>query len=232
LGEDLQDSCLRLGICVTEKPTKQQSEKLRESFGYESVMIDYGATEFPGFSVQCRGNPEVHHVWSDYYLVEAVDPETHEPVQEGERGELVITSLQREAFPLIRYLSNDVTKLIGFEECDCGLTHFKIGAKIDRKDFMVKVKGTPVFPSALEKSLENYVELTGRCQIVVNKRTPSQEMILKVETGRDLSKMNQEMLKNQIRRKIKSSIGITLDEIVLVPFGTFEDKLKKRVVLE
>lgn len=232
LGEDLRDSRLRLGICVAEKPTKQQLKKLREDFGYERLMIDYGATEFPGFSVQCRADPEVHHVWADYYLIETVDPETHEPIQEGERGELVITSLQREAFPLIRYLSNDITELTDFQKCDCGLTHPKISVNIDRKDFMVKVKGTPVFPSAFEKPLEKSAELTGRCQIVVDKRTPRQEITLKVEMSRDLSKMSREMLRNRIRRKIKSNIGITLDEILFVPFGDFKDKMKKSVIIE
>lgn len=232
LGEDLQDSCLRLGICVAEKPTKQQLEKLKEDLGYERVMIDYGATEFPGFSVHCRVNPEVHHVWADYYLVEAVDPGTREPIQKGERGELVITSLQSEAFPLIRYLSRDITELIGFEKCDCGLTHPKIDVNIDRKDFMIKVRGTPVFPSGLEMALEKSAELTGRCQIIVDKRTPRQEVILKVETRRDLSKMSQELVENHIRREIKSKIGITLDGILFVPFGAFEDKMKKRRVIE
>lgn len=232
LGENLRSSSLRLGICVAEKPTKQQLEELRESLGYKAVMIDYGATEFPGFSVQCRINPEVHHAWSDYYLVEVVDPETHETVQEGERGELVITSLQREAFPLIRYLTGDITSLIGFDECDCGLTHPKISADIDRKDFMVKAKGTSIFPSAIETNLGDYVELTGRCQIIVDKRTPKQDVTLKVETKAELSAMNRELLSNRIERQIKSKIGITIDGISFVPFGTFDDKMKKTLVVQ
>lgn len=231
LGVDLRDSCLRLGICVAEKPTKQQQERLIEDLGYESVMIDYGGTEFPGFSVHCRTNPEFHHVWSDYYLVETVDPETRESVQ-GERGELVITSLQREAFPLIRYLSRDITELIGFEKCDCGLTHPKIGINIDRSDFMIKIKGTPVFPSAFELALEKFAELSGRSQIIVNKRAPKQETILKAEMMGKLSEMSQDLLKNQIRREIKSNIGITLDEIRFVASGVFKDKMKKLMVIE
>lgn len=232
LGEDLNSSSLRLGICVAERPTNQQVKRLREELGYEKVMVDYGATEFPGFCVQCRTNPELHHVWSDYYLVEIVDPETLEPLSEGERGELVITSVQREAFPLIRYLSGDVTEFFGFEKCSCGLTHPAISANIDRKDFMVKVKGASVFPSALELVLEESAELAGRCQIVVDKRTPTQEVTLKVETREDLSKVNQELLKSTIRREVKSNMGITVDEIVFVRFGTFEDKMRKTIVIE
>ena len=74
IGEDLKSSSLKLGICVTEKPTKQQVKKLKKEFGYDNVMIDYGATEFPGFAVQCKTNPDHHHIWADYHLAEAVDP--------------------------------------------------------------------------------------------------------------------------------------------------------------
>ena len=232
LGEDLRSSSLRMGICVAEKPTRQQMMKLKEELGYETVMIDYGATEFPGFSVHCRTNPSVHHIWADYYLVEAVDPKTHEPLQEGGRGELVITSLQREAFPLVRYLSSDITEFVGFERCDCGLTHPKIGVDIDRKDFMAKVKGTPVFPSALEHIFEKFEELTGRSQVVVDKRTPKQEAILKVEVRSEVPKVTQGLLKRRIRHEIKSRVGVTVDDVIFVPFGTFEDKMKKSIVIE
>lgn len=232
LGEDLRSSSLRVAICVAEKPTRQQMMKLKEELGYETVMIDYGATEFPGFSVHCRTNPHLHHIWSDYYLVEAVDPKTHESLQEGERGELVITALQREAFPLIRYLSSDVTEFIGFENCDCGMMHPKIGVDIDRKDFMVKVKGTVVFPSTLEYIFEKFEELTGRSQMVVDKRTPKQEAILKVEVRSEVPKITQGLLKRRIRYEIKSRIGVTVDDVIFVPFGTFEDKMKKSIVIE
>ena len=125
LGEDLSKYSLNTAICVAEKPTKAQVATLKKEIGYKKVVVDYGATEFPGFSVNCSSDEDVHHVWADYYLVEVVDPETHEPLDEGEKGELVITSLQREAFPLIRYLSRDVTTYIGFERCGCGMSHPK-----------------------------------------------------------------------------------------------------------
>lgn len=231
MGEDLSSSSLKLGICVTEKPTKQQIKKLKKEFGYDKVMIDYGATEFPGFSVQCRTNPNSHHIWSDYHLVEAVDPNSLEPLQEGDRGELVVTTLQREAFPLIRYLSNDVTALNGYNNCDCGLSHPQVNVNIDRKDFMVKVKGTAVFPSSLEYSLEDFDELTGRSQMVVNKRTPKHETLLNVETRSDLPETTRRLLKRRIRNAIKSRVGVTIDDIIFVPTGTFESKFKKSVVV-
>ena len=231
LGEDLCSSSLRVGICVAEKPTKTQIDMLKKELGYETVVIDYGATEFPGFSVQCMKDLESHHVWADYHLVEAVDPETHEDVEEGERGELVVTTLQREAFPLIRYLSNDVTNLIGFEQCDCGMAHPKVGIDIDRVDYMMKIRGTPVFPSRIEFILGEFSELTGKSQIILDKRTPRQNVTLKVEEKKELPKTIENSLMTKIRLEIRNRIGITIDEIVLVPFGTFEQKFKKSVVI-
>jgi len=232
LGENLRDSSLRVGICVAEKPTERQMEGLREEFGYETVAIDYGATEFPGFSVHCCSDLDAHHVWADYYLVEIVDPETREPLHEGERGELVITSLQREAFPLIRYLSKDITDYLGFERCGCGLTHPKIGVDIDRKDFMVKIRGVPVFPSRLEFILRDFRELSGRAQILVDKRTPRQEVTLKVEERERLPEATRELLRQKIQREVKGDIGVTLNEVLFVPFGAFGEKMRKSITIE
>jgi phenylacetate-CoA ligase len=197
LGEDLRDYNLRIGICVAEKPSKEQISILENGFGYEKVVIDYGATEFPGFSAHCEKDRDFHHVWADFYLVEVVDPETHEPLGEGERGELVITSLQREAFPLIRYLSRDITRYLGFEKCACGMVHPKVGVDIDREDFMAKIRGVAVFPGHVEMVLSKFPGLTGRCQIIVDKRTPKQEATLKVETKVGLTSIEQKYVKEK-----------------------------------
>jgi phenylacetate-CoA ligase len=230
LGENLDEYNLRVGLCVAEKPSKPQISQLKEGFGYEKVAIDYGATEFPGFSVHCDVDDVFHHIWADYYLVEVVDPETHEPLGEGERGELAITSLQREAFPLIRYLSRDVTKLNGFEKCSCGMSHQKVGVNIDREDFMTKIRGVPVFPSHIEFILNEFPVLTGKCQILVDKRTPSQEASLKVELNEAVLQAAQKALRQEIVEAVKNRVGVTFNDLVFVPKGTFEGKYLKAVV--
>lgn len=230
LGENLDDYNLRVGLCVAEKPSKPQISMLKKGFGYEKVAIDYGATEFPGFSVHCDVDDEFHHVWADYYLVEVVDPETHEPLGEGERGELVVTSLQREAFPLVRYLSRDITTLAGFDKCSCGMSHPKVGIAIDREDFMTKIRGVPVFPSHVEFILSEFPSLTGNCQILVDKRTPSQEASLKVEVNEVLSQAAQKALKQEIVEGVKNRVGVTFNDLVFVSKGTFEGKYRKTVV--
>jgi len=231
LEESLADYNLRIGICVAEKPSKNQIESLKKEFGYENVAIDYGATEFPGFSVNCEKNKDFHHVWADYYLIEVVDPKTHEPLSEGERGELVVTSLQREAFPLIRYLSRDITEYGGFEDCECGMSHPKISADIDREDFMTKVRGVPLFPSQVEFILAEFPELTGRCQIIVDKSTPRQEAVLKVETKGDLGKDRSRFLAKEIVNEVKNRIGVTFNDVIFVSPGTFGGKYVKSKVL-
>ncbi|MDH5482939.1 MAG: AMP-binding protein [Candidatus Bathyarchaeota archaeon] len=230
LGEDLSKYNLKLGICVAEKPSKSQIRILEKEFGYQKVAIDYGATEFPGFSVHCE-EEDSHHVWGDYYLVEVVDPETHEPLGDGGRGELVITSLQREAFPLIRYLSRDVTNYFGFHKCKCGMAHPKVGVDIDREDFMTKIRGVAVFPGHVEFILSIFPELTGRCQIIADKRTPKHEATLKVEVSGDPSMALQKSLRGKIVDEVKNRVGITFNEVIFVPVGTFEGKFKKAIVI-
>ena len=230
LGENLRNYNLKTAFCVAEKPTASQVETLKKEGGYEKVISDYGATEFPGFSFNCRENPNTHHVWSNYYLVEIVDPETHEPLDVGEKGELVVTSLQREAFPLIRYLSRDITTYYGFEECSCGMYDPKISADIDREDFMTKIRGVTVFPSHIEFLLGKYHELSGRCQIIVDKRTPKHESLLKVETNGSLSQTAENSLRKEIIDDIKNRVGISFNEVVFIPVGQLEGKYPKVIV--
>jgi phenylacetate-CoA ligase len=231
LGEDLSCNKLRVGICVAEKPSRTQISALEKGFGYEKVAIDYGATEFPGFSVNCEEDADFHHVWADNYLVEIVDPETHEPLNESERGELVISSLQRAAFPLIRYLSKDVTSVSGFEKCDCGMSHPRISANIDREDFMIKARGVSVFPSHVELILSDYPTLTGNCQLVVDKRTPTQNVTLKVEITRPLTSREEMRLQAQIVDQVKNRVGVRLSNMTFVPKGTFEGKFQKTIAI-
>lgn len=231
LGEDLSKYALKLAVCVAEKPTKLQVETLKRECGYEKVISDYGATEFPGFSVNCSADPERHHVWSDYYLVETVDPETHQPLREGEKGELVITSLQRQAFPLIRYLSRDLTTNYGFGKCECGLLHPKISADIDREDCMTKIRGVTVFPSHIEALLCKHPEVTGKCQLIVDKRTPKHETTLKAETFTLLHLATKRQLKEEIIAEVKVRVGIGLNEVSFIDQGQLENKYKKTVIL-
>jgi phenylacetate-CoA ligase len=231
MGEDLKTYKLKLAFCVAEKPSKSQIEALKRECGYQRVISDYGATEFPGFSVNCFSNGEAHHIWPDYYFVEIVDPKTHEPKKEGRKGELVITSLKRQAFPLIRYLSRDLTEFYGYRKCECGLFTQTISANIDREDSMIKIRGVTVFPSHLESLLTLYPQLTGRCQIIVDKRTPQHDVSLKVEVFGAVPSSEVQLLRSRIVTEVKSRVGIGINNIEFVTQGVLENKFKKAVTL-
>jgi phenylacetate-CoA ligase len=231
VGEDLSGYNLSMAICVAEKPTKTQIDILKKECGYKKVISDYGATEFPGFSVNCSSNPSLHHIWPDYYLVEIVHPETHEPLEDGQKGELAITSLQREAFPLVRYLSRDLTTYFGLHECQCGLCCPTISADIDREDSMTKIRGVTVFPSHVEFLLSKFPGITGRNQIIVDKRTPAHEATLRVEVINSLSADLQKNLRHQILSDMKTRIGLSFNELAFVKQGDLENKFKKIIVI-
>lgn len=230
---NVKDLSLRTAVCVAGRLSRQQIELLKEEMGYENVFIDYGATEFPGFCTQCPVDQETHHVWSDNYLVEVVDPETLQPLPEGSRGELVLTSLRKEATPLIRYLTRDITTLHPNDgKCACGLTHVKIDANICRKDFMVKVRGVPFFPGQIERFVENIPGLTGNVQIVVDKRHPSEEVTLNIERNDHLRDEMSDIVKTKIIKYMKSFVGIKVNNLIFVDNFTFGDKFKKSIVIE
>jgi phenylacetate-CoA ligase len=230
-GEDLAKYNLKLAICVAEKPTPAQISILKKECGYEKVVSDYGATEYPGFSVNCSSDSSLHHIWPDYYIIETVDPDTHEPIREGEKGELVITSLQREAFPLIRYLSRDLTTFFGYKECQCGLCAPTISADIDREDYMTKIRGVTVFPSHVEFLLSRITGLTGKAQIIVDKRTPTHEALLRVESSHPIRPDFQKALREEILTEMKTRIGIKFNEIEFLPQGRLESKFKKVIII-
>jgi phenylacetate-CoA ligase len=139
--------------------------------------------------------------------------------------------LQRKGFPLVRYLSRDVTTFMGFEKCECGMSHPRVGTEIDREDFMTKIRGVPVFPSQIEIILDRFPELVGNCQITVDKRTPQQEASLRVETRESLEQDDKRSLAFRIIEEVKNRVGVSFNDVVFVPAGTFDAKYRKSVVI-
>ena len=111
------------------------------------------------------------------------------------------------------------------------MSHPKVGVNIDREDFMAKIRGVAVFPGHVEAILSQYSELTGRCQIIVDKRTPRQEATLKVETSRTLSREEQKSIREKIIEEVRNRVGVTFNEVIFVPNGTFGGKFRKTVVI-
>lgn len=159
---------LKYGIFGAEPWTEEIRTKIEELLGLVALDI-YGLSEVmgPGVSMEC---PEKNglHIWEDYFLPEIINPQTGEPLSEGETGELVFTSLAKEAFPVVRYRTGDLCNLI-YQPCACGRTHARMGKIKGRIDDMLIVRGVNVFPSEIERVLLEFEELAPHYQIILER---------------------------------------------------------------
>jgi phenylacetate-CoA ligase len=165
----------------------------------------YGLSEMygPGVAFECP-EQEGMHIWEDAFLVEVLHPETLEPVADGEEGELVLTTLTREAMPLIRYRTRDLTYILP-GECPCGRTHKRIARIKGRTDDMIIVKGVNVFPMQVEKVLMGIPEVGTNYQIVLNTEDEIDVMNVEVEIHSDFFRGDVKGLK-ALQQKIVTAL--------------------------
>jgi len=228
---DPKELSLRIGCFGAEPWSESLRKKLEDAFDIKAYD-SYGLSEMngPGVAFECEEQNGLH-IWIDHYVVEVIDPETGERLSEGEKGELVLTPLTKEALPLIRYRTGDITFLMD-DECSCGRTHPKIHRIIGRSDDMVIVRGINVFPSQIEHVLMQMPEVGDNFQIVLTKRGALDEITVRVEvkdevfTG-ELADLNE--LRSRIQEKLREEIGLRVN-VELVEKGTlqrFEGKAKR-----
>ncbi len=163
---------LRYGIFGAEPWSDEMRGQLDRSLELTATDI-YGLSEVlgPGVSQECSEARSGLHIWEDHFLPEIVDPDSGEPLPEGEQGELVFTSLTKEAFPVVRYRTGDISRLT-YEGCECGRTHVKMGRIVGRSDDMLIVRGVNVFPSEIENVLLGLPELAPHYQIQLDRDGP------------------------------------------------------------
>ena len=185
----------------------------------------------PGVAFEC---PEQNglHIWEDYFIVEIIDPVTLEPVPEGQLGELVLTTINREAMPLLRYRTRDLTRILP-GECPCGRHHKRLARLQGRSDDMMILKGVNIFPIQIEKILLKFKELSTDYLITLETKDATDIMTVEVELvgmfTDDYSRLQQ--LAKDITRMLKDEILIT-PKVKLVPKGTLavsDDKKAVRV---
>ena len=228
---DPKELSLRIGCFGAEPWSESLRKKLEDAFDIKAYD-SYGLSEMngPGVAFECEEQNGLH-IWIDHYVVEVIDPETGERLSEGEKGELVLTPLTKEALPSIRYRTGDITFLMD-DECSCGRTHPKIHRIIGRSDDMVIVRGINVFPSQIEHVLMQMPEVGDNFQIVLTKRGALDEITVKVEvkdevfTG-ELADLNE--LRSRIQEKLREEIGLRVN-VELVEKGTlqrFEGKARR-----
>ncbi|MCX8041328.1 MAG: phenylacetate--CoA ligase [Thermodesulfobacteriaceae bacterium] len=223
-----KDLKLKTAYLGAEPYSEQTRRKIEEMLGIQ-VYNCYGLSEMngPGVGFECPYK-EGLHLWEDNFLVEIVHPETGEPVKEGEIGELVLTTLNREAMPLIRYRTRDLTRIIS-EPCACGRTHIRISRILGRSDDMFIVRGVNIFPQQIEEVLMGIKGVAQNYQIVLENYD---EMIVKVEIDREFFDGRIERLlylKNEITEKLRQTI-LVRPKVELVEPGTLpisEGKAKR-----
>ncbi len=179
-----KDTSLTTLVIGAEPHTEEQRRRIEDLLGVKAYNC-FGMSEMsgPGVAFECQEQNGLH-IWEDSYLVEIIDPETLEPVADGEIGELVLTTLDREAMPLIRYRTRDLTRFIP-EACPCGRTHRRIDRLKGRSDDMFIVKGVNIFPMQIEKILMQYKEVGTNYLITIETVGINDEIIIEVELGDD-----------------------------------------------
>ena len=224
---------LKWGLFGAEPWSEAMRQEIEERLGIVATD-NYGLSEVigPGVSGECLERGGLH-ISEDHFLVEVVDPETLRPVSPGEVGELVLTTLTKEAFPMIRYRTRDLTRLLP-GECPCGRTGRRMSRVTGRTDDMLIIRGVNVFPSQIEAVLFEIEGAEPHYQIIVDRKGAMDEATVLVEAAESIffdQMRRQKAMVERIRHRLAQELGITF-EVKLVEKRTLErsDGKAKRVV--
>jgi phenylacetate-CoA ligase len=229
--EDLKLKSLVLGA---EPWTEAMRQEIEARLKVHAVNI-YGLSEIigPGVSNECIEVKNGSHVFEDHFIVEVINPDNDEPLPDGEIGELVFTTLTKEAFPVIRYRTGDLAS-VNRESCGCGRTHARMSRIIGRADDMLIIRGVNVFPSQIEEALTGIENITPHHQIIVTRENRLDALEVQVEVSEDFFRhVGQDIfaghaeegvaelreLEGTIQQKIYNILGINTKVTVLPPFA-------------
>jgi phenylacetate-CoA ligase len=219
MGVDLRKLSLRYGCFGAEPWTEAMRADLEAKFGIKAQDV-YGLSEIigPGVGSECHQAQSGLHVWEDHFLVEVIDPDTLQAVPAGEPGELVLSTLTKEALPMLRYRTRDITRLIE-EPCACGRTHRRMMRMTGRSDDLLIIRGVNVYPSQVEAVLVGFPGLAPHYQIVLTRDGPMDAMTLEVELASPapLDEPFVAKLATDVRNHIKSMVGVTCDVALKAP---------------
>lgn len=213
-----KDTKLRILFIGAEPHSEEQRQRIESLLGVKAYNC-FGMSEMngPGVAFECQEQNGLH-IWEDYVIAEIIDPVTLEPVKDGEIGELVLTTINRDAMPLIRYRTRDLTRFIP-GTCTCGRTHRRIDRFQGRSDDMMILKGVNIFPIQIEKILMQFKELGNNYLITLHTVNNNDEMLIEVELNDlftdDYSTLQK--LTRDITRQLK-------DELLLTPKVKLVDK--------
>ena len=223
-----RDTKLKTLIIGAEPHSEEQRKRIEDMLGVKAYN-SFGMSEMcgPGVAFECTEQNGLH-IWEDYYIVEIVDPETLEPVPEGEIGELVLTTLNREAMPLLRYRTRDLTRILP-GECPCGRHHKRLDRMKGRSDDMMILKGVNIFPIQIENILMQFEELGSDYLITLTNEEANDLMTVEVELKEFVDDYPRlQTLTKEIVRRLKDEILIT-PVVKLLPKGVIPKQEGKAV---
>ena len=219
-GIDVRDLPLSVVVYGAETCTEPMREAIEERLGVTAVDI-YGLSEIigPGVSMECEAQDGLH-VWEDHFYPEVVDPDTGEPVEEGEEGELVLTTLSKEALPVLRYRTGDLTTLTR-EPCECGRTMARMDHVTGRADDLLIVRGVNVYPSQIERVVLDDPDTVPQYRIDLDRENELDRIDVTVERTPEYTGSVDD-LRERIAARLDDALDFTPDSLTVVEPGGIE----------
>lgn len=217
MGVDLRKLPVKVGVFGAEPWSDALRRELDEKLGIAAVDM-YGLSEIigPGVACECGELRNGLHGWEDNFLFEVIDPKTLEPAAPGEAGELVITTLTKQALPMMRYRTRDITRL-NHEPCACGRTHVRIMRVTGRDDDMMIIRGVNVYPSQVEAVLVAVPGVAPHYQIVLTRDGAMDTMAVEVEIAPDAPAEQRDKAARTAAEAIKARLGVSCEVIIKAP---------------
>ncbi|MDX2480528.1 MAG: phenylacetate--CoA ligase [Desulfuromusa sp.] len=234
-GIDIRKLKLKVGIFGAEPWSEKMRQEIEAKLNIKAVDI-YGLSEIlgPGVGIECIEAQNGLHLWEDHFIPEIINPETGEVLPDGEKGELVITTITKEGIPLIRYRTRDITRIMK-EPCICGRTHARIERLSGRSDDMLIIRGVNVFPSQIESVLFNVEGVEPHYQLIVERDGNLDTLEVQVEVNEQTFSDEIKILQgltNRIRKDIKDLLGVTCKVRLVEPKTIARSEGKAKRVID
>jgi len=234
-GIDFSKLKLRIGIFGAEPWSDAMRAEIEGKLNLTALDI-YGLSEImgPGVAMECFEGKNGLHIWEDHFIPEIINPENGERVKEGERGELVITTITKQGIPLIRYRTRDISSL-NYEQCVCGRTHARLARMSGRSDDMLIIRGVNVFPSQIESILVRIEGVEPHYLLVVDRKDNLDTLEVQVEVDERIFSDEIKVLQSlarQIEKEIKDMLGVTCTVKLVEPKTIQRSEGKSKRVMD
>jgi len=220
MGVDIKKLKLRVGIFGAEPWSEKMRDEIERKLGIQAIDI-YGLSEVigPGVSIECLEAKKGLHIFEDHFIPEIINPQTGETLPYGQKGELVFTTITKEAFPLVRYRTRDISVLYP-EPCPCGRTHVRMERVSGRSDDMLIIRGVNVFPSQIESVLMNVEGVEPHYLLIVDRQGNLDTLEVRVEVNDKVFSdevKNLQTIGRKIEKEIKDLLGVNADVKLVEP---------------